>query len=320
MPHILFTVFGVFLSSQLLLAKEGPFSSDIQRATGVNPAELTVTCIIGAVLFIGIFLWIIYIALRVNKISIFEVKESEGVSWGVRSVILLLAFYLSLSISMQLFIFAFLPRFDVFKDLLKDTRAQTVLPLLITLATDIGAAIFIFMVLRCFNEDLTKLGIRSEKPKKNALLGIGAEFMAFPFFLLAGAIVTLIAHFFEKTPPPQEAVKIFMALRKQPGILLFIYILLVILVIPVFEELIFRAFIQNGLRKYMGMWGAIITASLIFATMHWNVYSLLPILFLSLFLGYVFEKTRNILTSISLHCLHNTLIVGMALLIPEGGF
>ncbi|MEG0037325.1 MAG: CPBP family intramembrane glutamic endopeptidase [Victivallaceae bacterium] len=88
-------------------------------------------------------------------------------------------------------------------------------------------------------------------------------------------------------------------------------IITTVLVIPFTEELLFRGFLQSWLRK-KGRTFAIITTSLIFAGLHFSPsqadgnFILIPSLFLvSLFLGLVYEKEKNLLAPYLLHALFN---------------
>ena len=223
-----------------------------------------------------------------------------------------------LNISLQLFILKVAPKINAFRNLFQTAADKSVAAFLAAFAAFVVSVIFIFLLLRYFDEEPRKLGISFERPGRNILVGLAGEFMVYPLFLLSGIVVYYIARFLEKTPTPQEPIRIFMEFKEQGGIFFYFYIVFVILIGPVCEELIFRGFMQNALRRYAGGRGAIIASSLIFAVLHLNVYSMLPIFCLGLFLGYVFERTRNLLAPISLHCLHNLLAISAAFFTSPG--
>ncbi len=63
------------------------------------------------------------------------------------------------------------------------------------------------------------------------------------------------------------------------------------------EELIFRRILQGGLETKIGLVGAIVLTSIIFAAMH-SGYSSIPysiyVFFVSLFLGYTYHRTDSL--------------------------
>ena len=78
---------------------------------------------------------------------------------------------------------------------------------------------------------------------------------------------------------------------------------------PVFEELLFRGYLQTLLRHFFRRpWPAILLASLAFTAVHpW--WSMPPIFFLSLCLGYAYERNGNLFLPILIHALFNALSI-----------
>jgi membrane protease YdiL (CAAX protease family) len=83
-------------------------------------------------------------------------------------------------------------------------------------------------------------------------------------------------------------------------------------VVPILEELLFRGLIQSTLRTHLhSPWLAIFLTSLIFVVMHPNWQHWLPLMALSVCMGYAYEKSGSILRSITIHILFNSIsIVG----------
>lgn len=74
---------------------------------------------------------------------------------------------------------------------------------------------------------------------------------------------------------------------------------------PVWEEIVFRGFLLPSLTKYMPVWCAILVSSVAFALAHFNVQTILPLVFLGVVMGVVFARSRNLLPSMLLHSLWN---------------
>lgn len=105
-----------------------------------------------------------------------------------------------------------------------------------------------------------------------------------------------------------------------PNILLALAFLSVVLVAPA-EELLFRGAIQGRLRERYSYLPAIITASILFGAMHLGNYvgELIPVLLassviviVSTVLGFVYEKTKNLVVPISVHAIYNVILLLMS--------
>lgn len=89
-----------------------------------------------------------------------------------------------------------------------------------------------------------------------------------------------------------------------------------LIVVPIFEELLFRGLMQSALRGYLsGPWPAIVITSLVFAAMHPGTH-FLGIFVLSICLGYAYEKSGSLVRSILIHIFFNTTSV-LAVLIES---
>jgi membrane protease YdiL (CAAX protease family) len=89
-------------------------------------------------------------------------------------------------------------------------------------------------------------------------------------------------------------------------------IITAIVIVPVFEEMLFRGLFQTMLRSILvNCWPSIAISSVLFALAHANAGHW-PVLFiLSLCMGYAYEKSGSLLRPIFIHCLFNaTSIVG----------
>lgn len=97
-------------------------------------------------------------------------------------------------------------------------------------------------------------------------------------------------------------------------------LLLVILITPLLEEILYRGFVQRGFRT-LGLppWAAILAASLPFTMMHVGVVepaALAGLFVLSMGLGWVYERGGSIMAPIVLHSCFNGFNTAYALLIP----
>ncbi|KAF8379624.1 hypothetical protein HHK36_029065 [Tetracentron sinense] len=84
-----------------------------------------------------------------------------------------------------------------------------------------------------------------------------------------------------------------------------LYVVVVSVCAPVWEEIVFRGFLLPSLTKYMPVWGSILVSSVAFALAHFNGQRMLPLIFLGMVMGTVFARSRNLLASMLLHSLWN---------------
>lgn len=75
---------------------------------------------------------------------------------------------------------------------------------------------------------------------------------------------------------------------------------------PIFEEIIFRGFLFPSLTKYLQPKLSLLISSSLFALVHMNVNDILPLTMLGFILGFVYDRSRNLVTPILLHCFWNT--------------
>lgn len=87
-----------------------------------------------------------------------------------------------------------------------------------------------------------------------------------------------------------------------------IIILSVCVIAPVFEELFFRGFILQALKRHGNVF-AIITTSILFALLHGNLVQAIPVFALSIVISYSVIQTNNVLIGILIHFLNNSLSI-----------
>ncbi len=111
--------------------------------------------------------------------------------------------------------------------------------------------------------------------------------------------------------PDQQAVRFLKAAMESPFSFVLALISIIILA-PLLEEVLFRGFLQNFLKKYLGVIGSICITAFIFALFHYSPvqrlgnFSVVGSLFvLAFFLGFIYERQQNLISSIVLHATFN---------------
>lgn len=92
-----------------------------------------------------------------------------------------------------------------------------------------------------------------------------------------------------------------------------------VIIVPIFEEMLFRGLLQSVLRQYVtSAWIAIIGASVLFTMLHpWMHWPAL--FFLSCCMGYTYEKSGSLIRAILVHAIFNAANVAGALLSSPAG-
>lgn len=83
--------------------------------------------------------------------------------------------------------------------------------------------------------------------------------------------------------------------------------LLLVVVAPFAEEVVFRGVLLSSMRDRWGSGWAVVGSSLLFAAVHVNPYVALPIFVLALGLGYLFLRSRSIWVSMACHATFNAI-------------
>jgi len=78
---------------------------------------------------------------------------------------------------------------------------------------------------------------------------------------------------------------------------------------PVVEEIFFRGFLYSAFKKNWGTLAALFLSSLLFAVVHLQVYSFLPLFIIGWILAYIFEKTKSLFPGIFLHAIYNLVLI-----------
>ncbi|MGK7932432.1 MAG: lysostaphin resistance A-like protein [Microcystaceae cyanobacterium] len=136
---------------------------------------------------------------------------------------------------------------------------------------------------------------------KDLLWGIGGYLVALPLVVLVSLINQQIWQGQGGSNP-----LLSLALESQDFVVLGIFFFTASIAAPFFEEMMFRGFLLPSLTRYFSLWGAIFISGLIFAFAHLNLSEVLPLLVLGMVLGFVYSRSRNLLSSMLLHALWNS--------------
>lgn len=133
------------------------------------------------------------------------------------------------------------------------------------------------------------------------LWGLGGYLTAIPLVFLVSIINAQLWHGQGGSNP-----LLFLALKAQDQVALAIFFITASIAAPIFEEIMFRGFLLPSLTRYLPVWGAIIVSGFIFAIAHLSLAEVMPLATLGIILGFVYTKSRSLLSSILVHSLWNS--------------
>lgn len=138
-----------------------------------------------------------------------------------------------------------------------------------------------------------------------------ARFSPKVFILLVVAVVALqvgvSSPIINLIPMPDFVKEMFRELSGQKGLFPF---LMIVVAAPLFEELIFRGIILEGLLKRYSIFTSILASSLLFGIVHLNPWQFVSALVGGFLMGWVYYKTKNLVLPIIIHFLNNGFAFG----------
>jgi len=166
-----------------------------------------------------------------------------------------------------------------------------------------------------YKKNIQELGLKTSSFLRNILSGITAYIFMLPVLLVILIFSIWILNALGYTPPPQPVFEVFME-EKKSLVLLFLTVFVSVLG-PIVEEVFFRGFMYSAVRKHTGVLAAAFLSGAIFSMLHTNIVGFLPIMALGVLLAYLYETTGSLVASISVHILHNSIIVAFVFFLKE---
>lgn len=190
------------------------------------------------------------------------------------------------------------------------------------MSVNIAALFYVFQVVfKARGASSEALGLSSRELLGNCGKGIVAYLMCCPVLILSSRLVNYVltlervgtllrtAGFdLEK----QTVVTIWEGIESWPVII--VLSVFAVIVAPVTEEIFFRGFLQQAIRRRRGEYATIAITALIFAAVHMNLRFFIPLTILGGLLSYLFARTGTIAAPILVHALHNAVMIGRLLL------
>ena len=82
---------------------------------------------------------------------------------------------------------------------------------------------------------------------------------------------------------------------------------------PLLEELLFRGVLFGGLTKIMPVWGAMLLSGFLFAVIHVNAATLIPLWFLGVAFAWLYARMGTLLAPMVVHLTFNAVNLAFCL-------
>lgn len=234
-------------------------------------------------------------------ISTYKLRKAPWGMWDVSKVVILYLFFAYILLISE----ASLAR--VFR-ILRDDNFKMILNSSIM---DILSVVFIlYFAAARYKSGLISLGLSVKNFFRNVYYGIIAYIALIPVLIGIISAIAFIISLTRYSPPKQLVVDLFLRETNTPFLL---YTGLFAAVAgPIVEEIFFRGFLYAAIKRYIGIFPAALISAGSFALLHTHLVGFLPILALGILLAYLYEKTGTLVSSVTVHIVHN---MGMVLLI-----
>ena len=272
---------------------------------------ILITVALAIVMLIGLILNITFLIMRINGKEFIQrslkLSQINWTAWDVAKVAILFLFFGYILAIIGEFLILFFP-YIITQPSLKSIINMTILDIL-------GILIVFYFVIVRYKHKLSSLGLTLKNFFKNVVYGVAGYVTIVPILVLVLIIIIWLADLFKYQPPPQAVLQIFMEQKKAPAL---IYMSFFVSVLgPIAEEIFFRGFMYRALKKSMGFVWALVLSSALFALLHAHLVGFFPILVLGILLAYLYEKTGSLISSVTVHIMHNSAMIAFVFLMKE---
>jgi len=180
-----------------------------------------------------------------------------------------------------------------------------------------------FIMLMCcmgrvyFARRMRGFGLDFRHVGRDLWLGAGTLLAVMPAVLAMVSAVMVVGRLVEGDKFQMQENEGLRTLMEYPQVWLKIMVFVFAgIVVPVYEEMLFRGLFQSVIRRFVGAacggWGAVLVTSVLFAVLHLPMHW--PALFvLSLAIGYSYEKSGSLVRAIFIHSLFNISMMALSL-------
>jgi membrane protease YdiL (CAAX protease family) len=144
-----------------------------------------------------------------------------------------------------------------------------------------------------------EIGLVGSRLLRNVVVGVAGVFAV---LLVSGVISYVLTQLgVQQTQAEQLAIR-----GASPSVFALLFAAGALLA-PLAEEIFFRGYVFRAYLTRMGMVGAYVVSSLLFAVLHLNLAAFVPLFFVGLILAYLYHRTGSLVPAIVTHGLNNAI-------------
>lgn len=278
----------------------------VAQATVSKLAIVGTLPVLGCLTGVGLLVFLIVQRVTQGKDSTLALEGGWSVPWTWETIVLVLVvgFFLVGQVILPVLLSQSGVRFSSF-----GPRSQAIFSLTYYVLMASSGLLVLFLAVRRFRP-LPEGWFQVRLGGRWALWGLGGYFIALPLMI---GVSLLNSQLWDGQGGSNPLLQIVLEEGDRVSLLIFLFTAAV--AAPIFEETLFRGFLLPSLTRYLPVWGAIGLSSLIFAIAHLSLSEVLPLTVLGSVLGFVYARSRNLLASMLLHSLWNSVtMVGLFLL------
>ncbi|MCQ9208528.1 MAG: CPBP family intramembrane metalloprotease [Omnitrophica bacterium] len=259
---------------------------------------------------LGLFLDIRILLAKLKNREIIQVKGRHAqVKWNIGDIFKLAIIFVFIGYIIHIIEVSFFS-----SSLSEEKNNLSFISLLNTGIMDLALLGFIVYFVKVkYSQNLAAIGLKIKGATKTIFLAVLSYIAFLPILIFILLLLVLLAAVFDYQPPQQTLFKVFLR-EERTGFLIYATMMIVILG-PIVEEVFFRGFAYTAIRKKWGILRARAITAVVFAGLHGTLIGFLPITALGFLLAYMYEKTGSLISSITIHILHNGLMLSFLFLV-----
>jgi len=237
-----------------------------------------------------------------------KLRTAAWGAWDVAKVMILFLFFGYIIIMIESLLVRVVPP-------LKDDNIRMILNS--SILDTLGVVFILYFTIGQHKEKLASLGLSLKNFARNVFYGIVSYLALIPVLVAVLAAIALYVNMIQYVPEKQPVVELF--LKEKNAAFLFYTSIFAAIFGPMIEELFFRGFMYSAFKKRVGIFPAMFITAAMFAALHAHAVGFLPILVLGMLLAYLYEKTGTLVSSITVHIMHNLAMVLLVFLVKQLG-
>lgn len=264
------------------------------------------------VLLLGIAVDVVLLSVKKSggsfNIETYRLKQIPWDLWDVARVVILFLFFGYMLIIIESCLLRIVP-------VLKNENIRMVMNS--SILDTITIVFILYFTVGQYHEKLSALGISLKNFFKNIFYGVVGYVAAVPVLALILILTAVFTHMINYVPEKQVVVDLF--LKEKDTRFLVYTSLFAAIGGPIIEELFFRGFLYSAFKKHIGKVMAMCITAALFAGLHAHPVGFVPIMVLGILLAYLYEKTGTLVSSVTVHMIHNLTMVGFVFLAKSMG-